>query len=104
MPAQQCVTKLTATLPVDRSSAGIIQPGGWRKQSFEVHGGKIESLGLLCQPDCGFWSGVLVEGGLYACHPGHPRAFRNVRGKMRKRSCLPLLAPAHSLQGVHPPN
>lgn len=31
---EECVTKLTATLPVDRSSAGIIQPRGLAKAEF----------------------------------------------------------------------
>lgn len=46
----------------------------------------------------------MVEGRLYMYLLGHSRSFWNVQGKTEKqeekRSCLPLWAPVHSLQGV----
>lgn len=30
----------------------------------------------------------MMEGGLYAYHPSHSKSFRNVQGKMKKKSCI----------------
>lgn len=97
-----CVTKLKATVPADGSLTSIIQLWGLASD------GKMELLGLLCRPDCGDLElrrcEVMVEGGLYAYPLGPSRSLWNVQGKMRKRSCLPLLAPGRSVQGAHLPD
>lgn len=100
-----CVTKLTATMPVNRSLAQFSLEV-WQNQSFQVNDGSTELLGLLCRPDCGClglrWSEV-VDGGRRAFYilSRSFQVFLECPGEGGEGSCLLTLGPVHSFQRIH---